>query len=234
MFCVYVYAIWQHNSLALEEMDEGTVRASDFAVCVRRLPSQQTDPRSVKAHFSFFGPIASVALSINYNVPLLELLQQQQRLKARWRRLHLLYTLEVRATRRDRRKTARLLKRIEGTLAALVGGARALRHARELPAPCTGYAFVVFRRMQDAARCVRHFELIRRHEASRDGVADNVDFRQLYYRSSAKLEVSRACEPSARSHTAVPPTWSPRRPATGSLQASRAWIAARSDFQAPH
>ena len=74
--------------------------------------------------------------------------------------------------------------------------ARALQTARKLSAPCTGYAFVVFRRMQDAARCVRHFELIRRHERSRDGVVDNVDFRQLYFRSTAKLDVTRSCEPS--------------------------------------
>ena len=32
--------------------------------------------------------------------------------------------------------------------------------ARQLPAPCTGYAFVVFQRMRDAARCVRHVELL--------------------------------------------------------------------------
>ena len=46
-------------------------------------------------------------------------------------------------------------------------------------------------------RCVRHFELIRRHERSRDGVsAYSLDFRQLYFRVSHKLEVSRAPEPS--------------------------------------
>ena len=46
-------------------------------------------------------------------------------------------------------------------------------------------------------RCVRHFELIRRHERSRDGVsAYSLDFRQLYFRVNHKLEVSRAPEPS--------------------------------------
>ena len=30
MFCVYVYWIWQHNSQALEEIDEDQVRASDL------------------------------------------------------------------------------------------------------------------------------------------------------------------------------------------------------------
>ena len=44
------------------------------------------------------------------------------------------------------------------------------------------------------ARCVRHFELIRRHErrpeASRDGTTDSVDYRQLYFRATSKIEVS--------------------------------------------
>ena len=53
----------------------------------------------------------------------------------------------------------------------------------------------MFRRADDAAHCVRHFELIRRQERARDGSADNIDFRQLYYRGS-KLEVARASEPS--------------------------------------
>ena len=53
LFCVYVYWIWQHNSHALEEIDEDQVRASDFAVCVRKLPAHQADPEAVKAHFSF-------------------------------------------------------------------------------------------------------------------------------------------------------------------------------------
>ena len=67
----------------------------------------------------------------------------------------------------------------------------------QLPAPCTGYAFVVFQRMRDAARCVRHFELIRRHERRQDaGTGDSVDYRQLYFRAISKIEVSRACEPS--------------------------------------
>ena len=152
---------------------------------------------------------------------------------------------------RDGRAVRRLQRQLEAQLAALVHGAEALRQARpppqrpespspartplqrsspaqarQLAAPCTGYAFVTFRRAQDAAKCVRHFELIRRHERSRDGASDNVDFRQLYYRSThadprartlwtssvapdllltrsgcvcprrSKLDVSRACEPS--------------------------------------
>ena len=211
MFCVYVYWIWQHNSHALEEIDEDQVRASDFAVCVRRLPAHQTDPEAVKAHFAFFGPVASVAIAVE-NEPLMRLIRQQQQLKARWRRLHLLYARELQAcpprgetsTRRarghDGKTAVRLLGQIEAQLAALVDGAEALRQARQLPAPCTGYAFVVFQRMRDAARCVRHFELIRRHErrpeASRDGTTDSVDYRQLYFRRHSKIEVSRACEPS--------------------------------------
>jgi len=51
--------------------------------------------------------------------------------------------------------------------------------------------------MRDAARCVRHFELIRRHERRQDaGTGDGVDYRQLYFRAISKIEVSRACEPS--------------------------------------
>jgi hypothetical protein len=51
--------------------------------------------------------------------------------------------------------------------------------------------------MEHAERCVRHFELIRRHERSRDGYGGaSVDFRQLYFRTSHKLEVARAPEPS--------------------------------------
>jgi hypothetical protein len=127
------------------------VRASDFAVCVRRLPAHQSDPAAVKAHFGFFGPVASVAIAVE-NEPLMRLIRQQQLLKARWRRLHLLYARELQAcpprgetsTRRarghDGRAAARLLGQIEAQLAALVDGAEALRQARQLPAPCTGYA----------------------------------------------------------------------------------------------
>ena len=49
MFCIYVYWIWQHNSHALEEVDAVKVRASDFAVCVRKLPPHNTDPHGLKA-----------------------------------------------------------------------------------------------------------------------------------------------------------------------------------------
>ena len=51
--------------------------------------------------------------------------------------------------------------------------------------------------MTAAARCVRHFELIRRHERSRDGGSLGApDFRQLYFRTTHKLAVERAPEPS--------------------------------------
>ena len=102
------------------------VRASDFAVCVRRLPAHHTDPTAVKAHFAFFGPVASVAIAVE-NEPLMRLIRQQQQLKARhtltltltpiltltpmptltlsptltqarWRRLHLLYARELQAS----------------------------------------------------------------------------------------------------------------------------------------
>ena len=60
------------------------MRASDFAVCVRKLPAHQADAEAVKAHFSFFGPVASVAIAVE-NEPLMRLIRQQQQLKARWR-----------------------------------------------------------------------------------------------------------------------------------------------------
>jgi len=56
--------------------------------------------------------------------------------------------------------------------AALLAARTELRAQLAAPSHCTGHAFIVFRRLADAARCVRHFELIRRHE--REGVADNV------------------------------------------------------------
>jgi hypothetical protein len=68
------------------------------------------------------------------------------------------------------------------------------------PCVCTGSAIVVFEQLGDAARCVRHFELIRRHESDTGGVTVwGTDFRQQYYHSEAgaiKLDVQRAPEPS--------------------------------------
>ena len=86
---------------------------------------------------------------------------------------------------------------IEVHLVLLLKAREGLARTARLPSPCTGHAFVVFRDMEAASRCVHHFDLIRRHEKSRDGVSGaSVDFRQLYYRTTAKLDVNRAPEPS--------------------------------------
>ena len=194
MFCVYVYWIWQHNQSVLSKIDAAKTTASDFGVVVKKLPHGAADAAAVKAHFSFFGDVASAALSVD-NRHLLALLRQQGRLHAQWRTLHVLYAREARAAVPSRKKLDALVDKIEAQLCELVRGAAALRQARAHVVRGTGQAFVVFRRADDAARCVRHFELIRRQERARDGSADNIDFRQLYYRGS-KLEVARASEPS--------------------------------------
>ena len=190
MFCVYVYWIWQHNQSVLSKIDAAKTTASDFGVVVKKLPHGAADAAAVKAHFSFFGDVASAALSVD-NRHLLALLRQQGRLHAQWRTLHVLYAREARAAVPSRKKLDALVDKIEAQLCELVRGAAALRQARAHVVRGTGQAFVVFRRADDAARCVRHFELIRRQERARDGSADNIDFRQLYYRGS-KLEVARA------------------------------------------
>ena len=42
------------------------------------------------------------------------------------------------------------------------------RHRRRRRGSTRGRAIVIFTQMQSAARCMRHFELIRQHERSRD------------------------------------------------------------------
>ena len=149
-----------------------------------------------QAHFSFFGPIASVALSYD-NEALLALLDRQQDLHSAYRRLHYQYAAALGSGRKpgvcraklkalEKQVTSRasLIARVRSRLtvsprwqlSALLASRKELRGQLAAPSHCTGHAFVVFRRLADAARCVRHFELIRRHE--REGVADNVDFRQ--------------------------------------------------------
>ena len=88
MFCVYVYWIWWYNNQVLTEIEANRTRASDFAVLVSRLPPLGSDPESLRQHFSFFGPVASVAVSTDRHA-LLGALQRHRQLKARWRHLHL-------------------------------------------------------------------------------------------------------------------------------------------------
>lgn len=181
------------------------------------MPSFRIDPRSVKAHFAFFGPVSAVALSTDNN-ELLQQLQRQRALKATWRRLHLDYGRARRAlqtaeeeaagesvarsvapgvhVRVARRACERVLARLEKQWAELLRARELLCATAARPTRCTGHAVVVFRRMEHAERCVRHFELIRAHERARDGSAHSVDFRQLYFRQTYKLEVARAPEPS--------------------------------------
>ena len=210
MFCIYVYLIYWQNRQGLKSLEAKAVRASDFAVKVSRLPARGVDPRAVKAHFEFFGPVSSVGLSMD-NDELLRQLQRQRGRKAAWRRqlleyahaLRVLHTAEAQADatgvqrRVARRECERLLECIERQWAELLRGREQLCTIAAAPTLCTGHAVVVFRRMEHAERCVRHFELIRRHERSRDGYGGaSVDFRQLYFRTSHKLEVARAPEPS--------------------------------------
>ena len=213
MFCVYVYWIWYVNHQVLGNIEaEGTARASDFAVMVSRLPAHGSDPQSLRQHFAFFGEVASVAVSTDHD-RLLNLLQRHQQLKATWRDLHLEYGrtlrslraethtatgVQLRAESRSGRKALdALLKQIEGTWGELLRARVELREASGASSSCTGHAVVIFREMSAAARCVRHFELIRRHERSRDGGSlGALDFRQLYFRTTHKLEVARAPEPS--------------------------------------
>lgn len=201
----------------LSAIEKHQVRASDFAVAVSHLPSLGADSAALHEHFAFFGPVQSVILSTDHS-RLLRLLQRQQAHRARWRQLNLEYAravhglrasmadggrrggaLPLQAASRGRQRQCDELLRTMGTHWATL-----LRHRDELraaaavsPAVCTGHAVVIFRRLEDAARCERHFELIRQHERSRyGGSAYPLDFRQLYFQSSHKLEVSRAPEPS--------------------------------------
>lgn len=193
LFCIYVYWVWDFSNSALAQIDAASTRASDFAVRVEGLPSAYTDQHAVRAHFAFFGPVASVSLAVD-NENLLLLLERQHRLQHAWRQLHLRHALLP----ADQRKRCRgsHLRAAEKMLVALARAREELRAETSAPCACTGDAFVVFRRQSDATRCVRHFELIRRYLRSRDGIHANVDFRQLYFRTAHKLEVYRACEPS--------------------------------------
>jgi len=195
MFCVYVYWVWSTGLRGLSAAPEASsARASDFAVRVSCLPRAYTDPHAVKAHFSFFGPIASIALSVD-SLPLLRSLERQHRLAAAWRKLHTMHAL-LPAAQKARRAPA-LRRAAERLLVKMTRARATLRAESAAPCVCNGTAFVVFRRRTDAARCVRHFELIRAHERSHHlSVGTNVDFRQLYFRTAHKLQVSRACEPS--------------------------------------
>ena len=212
MFCVYVYWIWWYNNQVLTEIEANRTRASDFAVLVSRLPPLGSDPESLRQHFSFFGPVASVAVSTDRHA-LLGALQRHRQLKARWRHLHLECHRSLKALRASshhaggvqlrpesrtlRRQHDKLLLTIERHWAELLRSRAELLRAANTPSVCTGHAIVLFKSRSDAQRCVRHFELIRRHERSRDGVsAYSLDFRQLYFRVSHKLEVARAPEPS--------------------------------------
>ena len=148
MFCVYVYWIWHYNAKTLSRIDATGTRASDFAIRVSKLPQQYTDPHAVKAHFSFFGPIASVALSYDNEVQL-QLLDRQQRLRAQYRRLHHQYNEAVRSNR-GRQACARLLRRIDALLSRLLASRAELRAQLAAPCHCTGHAIVVFRKLADA------------------------------------------------------------------------------------
>lgn len=85
MFCVYVYLIYRYNNEVLSKLEDTSVRASDFAVMVSKLPASGVTPRAIKAHFAFFGPVTSVALSTD-NHELLDGLERHRHLKANWRR----------------------------------------------------------------------------------------------------------------------------------------------------
>ena len=99
MFCCYVYFIAHINKKQLVTIEaEGKPRASDFSVFVQHLPPLGSDPASLRAHFSYFGDVAAVAVS-NDHRHLLKLLREQQGLKARWRDLHLEYARALTALR---------------------------------------------------------------------------------------------------------------------------------------
>ena len=212
LFCVYVYFIWQYNNRMIEKIESEKISASDFAVWVNRLPPIGSDPASLKEHFSFFGPVASVAVSNDHH-RLLKLLARHSELKTRWRHLHLEYGRALRAVRasthspsgvqlrapsgKAKQQLEQLLGQIERHWSEVLRSRVELRAAASSHAVCTGHAVVIFRQLADAARCVRHFELIKRHERSRGGASDGpLDFRQLYFRSHHKLDVSRSPEPS--------------------------------------
>ena len=241
MFCIYVYAIYFYNSRALSSLEGEAVRASDFAVLVSQLPSQGVDSQAIRAHFAFFGPIASVALSHNHD-ELLRHFHAHRTIKSRWHSLHAEY-MRTRFVARKEGETLlpsqsqqpsqhlpsvaaseaagcasthaacdAILGHLVATWQEMLEARRQLKAAAARPATCTGHAVVVFRRMEHAARCVRHFERIRNYEhlgGSAAGAGDSVDFRQLYLpvrppasadgaqpAAYAKLEVKRAPEPS--------------------------------------
>ena len=212
LFCVYVFLTLHINTQVLEEIEAEGVRASDFAVMVSRLPATGSDPDSLRAHFAFFGDVASVAVSTE-NHRLLSLLEKQRSLQVRWRHLHLAYGRALKSSRAvthsaggaqlraesgsHKKGLNKLLDQIEVTWGELLRTRAELRSASTEPALCTGHAVVIFKEMSAAAKCARHFELIRRHERSvATGSLEALDFRQLYFRTSHKLDVTRAPEPS--------------------------------------
>ena len=165
---MYVYIIYAHNNRVLTTIEAERTRASDFAVAVSRLPAVGSDPASLKEHFSFFGPVASVAVSTD-NQRLISLLESHQRNRARWRHLHLEFARSQKALRASshdsdsgvqlrpesralRRSHDKLLLTIEKHCAELLRSRQELRKAAAAPSACTGHAIVLFKQMADAAR----------------------------------------------------------------------------------
>ena len=101
----------------LSKIDAAKTTASDFGVVVKKLPHGAADAAAVKAHFTFFGDVASAALSVD-NRHLLALLRQQGRLHAQWRTLHVLYAREARAAVPSRKKLDALIDKIEASRAS--------------------------------------------------------------------------------------------------------------------
>lgn len=211
-FCVYALYVFRRHRRALANIESSSgARASDFAVHVVGLPETGATPASVRAHFRFFGPVASVALSRDERRVVAGLLELRG-LRREWRHLHaeyaradaalrparpgsnLLRSMEAASARQAKRT---LLRRMEATLRSLLLCGSRLRAAAAEPSPCTGHAFVVFSTAAAAARCTRHFGAIRRHSAAVGlGGGQSVDFRHMYWNETFKLEVCRAPEPS--------------------------------------
>ena len=156
----------------------------------------------LRQHFSFFGKVASVAVSREYG-ELIRLLHSQRELNQRWRHLHAEHARHVNSVPSSSLQSSlprgRTLLEMERTICSLVRLRAALRRlsTRAEGYPSTGQAFVTFERFEAADTAAAHFETIRNHERSSGGygTAGSVDFRRQYF-DGRKLEVTRACEPS--------------------------------------
>ena len=209
-FCWFAYTTWTEGQAFLRKQDsqeERQVRASDFTAAVRGLPAWGVEHRLIRSIFRQFGEIAAVVVSRDQN-RLVGTLKERLALEAELRDLHVEYSRCHELSCRERSGFGQVIGKVEEAAARtqmqrlrrrMLPVITRLQECRHLvrtlskeAAPCTGHAFVVFKRAHSAAACVRHYERIRRNAVGSGAV---VDQRWQTYRGT-KLEVHRAREPS--------------------------------------